>query len=112
VEPLSRAGSDPSPERPTRAPGLIISGCCGGLQAAALGVGTLLLREHLVTQHGKPLQQTVNQAVLIGASGTLTAAALGTLGPETAVPITAIWAFPTVPAVAAVCVYPRWAVWP
>jgi hypothetical protein len=74
------------------------------------GVRTVLIGADLVTQRGRPLEHTVNQAVLIHASDTLTAAALGASGrlrPAMAAPITAISALNTVLAIAA-WAYIRW----
>jgi hypothetical protein len=68
------------------------------------GVRTVLIGADLVTQRGQPLEHTINQAVLIHASDTLTAATLGTSGklrPEMAAGITAISALNTALAVAA-----------
>lgn len=68
------------------------------------GVRTVLIGADLITQHGQPLEHTINQAVLIHASDTLTAATLGTSGrlrPAMAVPITAISALNTALAIAA-----------
>ena len=80
-----------------------------GQNAAAIyglrlfGVRTVLIGADLITQHGEPLQHSINQAVLIHASDTLTAAALGTSGrirPRMAVPLTLISALNTALAVA------------
>jgi uncharacterized protein YjeT (DUF2065 family) len=68
------------------------------------GVRTVLIGADLVTQRGQPLEHTINQAVLIHASDTLTAAALGASGrlrPAMAAGITAISALNTALAVAA-----------
>jgi hypothetical protein len=68
------------------------------------GVRTVLIGADLIAQHGEPLEHTINQAVLIHASDTLTAATLGTSGrlrPAMAVPITAISALNTALAIAA-----------
>lgn len=68
------------------------------------GVRTVLIGADLLTEQGEPLEHTINQAVLIHASDTLTAATLGTSGrlrPAMAVPITAISALNTALAVAA-----------
>lgn len=68
------------------------------------GVRTVLIGADLITQHGQPLQHTINQAVIIHASDTVTAATLGTSGrlrPQMAVPITLISALNTALAVAA-----------
>lgn len=68
------------------------------------GVRTVLIGADLVTQRGRPLEHTINQAVLIHASDTLTAAKLGTSGrlrPEMAAGITAISALNTVLALVA-----------
>jgi len=68
------------------------------------GVRTVLIGADLVTQRGQPLEHTINQAVLIHASDTLTAATLGTSGrlrPAMAAGITAISALNTVLAIAA-----------
>ena len=57
-----------------------------------------------VAQRGEPLEHTINQAVIIHASDTLTAATLGTSGrirPKMAVPLTLISALNTALAVAA-----------
>lgn len=94
------------------APSLIIKrfGESAGGDAAAIyglrlfGVRTVLIGADLITQHGQPLEHTVNEAVLIHASDTLTAATLGTSGrvrPAMAVPITAISALNTALAIAA-----------
>jgi hypothetical protein len=68
------------------------------------GVRTVLIGADLVTQRGQSLEHTINQAVLIHASDTLTAARLGTSGrlrPAMAAGITAISALNTVLAIAA-----------
>jgi hypothetical protein len=68
------------------------------------GVRTVLIGADLVTQRGQPLEHTINQAVLIHASDTLTAATLGTSGklrPAMAAGITAISALNTALAIAA-----------
>jgi hypothetical protein len=68
------------------------------------GVRTVLIGADLIRQHGEPLEHSINQAVIIHASDTLTAAALGTSGrvrPKMAVPITLISALNTALAVAA-----------
>jgi hypothetical protein len=68
------------------------------------GVRTVLIGADLVTQRGQPLKHTINQAVLIHASDTLTAATLGTSGrlrPAMAAGITAISALNTALAIAA-----------
>ena len=68
------------------------------------GVRTVLIGADLITEQGQPLEHTINQAVLIHASDTVTAAMLGTSGrlrPAMAVPIIAISALNTVLAVAA-----------
>lgn len=68
------------------------------------GVRTVLIGADLITEQGQPLEHTINQAVLIHASDTLTAAALGTSGrlrPAMAVSITAISALNTALAIAA-----------
>ncbi len=68
------------------------------------GVRTVLIGADLITQRGEALEHTINQAVLIHASDTLTAAALGTSGrlrPQVAVPLTLISALNTALAVAA-----------
>lgn len=94
------------------APSLIIKrfGEDPGSSAAAVyglrlfGVRTVLIGADLVTQRGQPLEHTVNQAVLIHASDTLTAATLGASGrlrPAMAAGITAISALNTVLAIAA-----------
>ncbi|HEX6518913.1 MAG TPA: hypothetical protein VF070_02715 [Streptosporangiaceae bacterium] len=94
------------------APALIIKrfGENPGEDAAAVyglrlfGVRTVLIGADLITQHGKPLEHTINQAVLIHASDTLTAATLGTsrrLRPAMAAPIIAISALNTALAFAA-----------
>ena len=62
------------------------------------GVRTVLIGADLITQQGQPLEHTINQAVLIHASDTLTAATLGTSGrlrPAMAAGITAISALNT-----------------
>ena len=94
------------------APSLIIKRFGGnpGQDAAAIyglrlfGVRTVLIGADLITQQGRPLEHTVNQAVVIHASDTVTAATLGTSGrlrPAVAVPVTAISALNTALAVAA-----------
>ena len=68
------------------------------------GVRTVLIGADLMTEHGQPLEHTINQAVIIHASDTLTAATLGTSGrlrPAMAVPITLISALNTALAIAA-----------
>jgi hypothetical protein len=68
------------------------------------GVRTVLIGADLIREQGQPLQHTIDQAVLIHASDTLTAATLGTSGrlrPQMAVPITLISALNTALAVAA-----------
>ena len=68
------------------------------------GVRTMLIGADLISEHGQPLQHSINQAVIIHASDTLTAATLGTSGrlrPQMAVPITLISALNTALAVAA-----------
>jgi hypothetical protein len=68
------------------------------------GVRTVLIGADLIREQGQPLQHTIDQAVLIHASDTLTAATLGTSGrlrPQMAVPITLISALSTALAVAA-----------
>jgi hypothetical protein len=68
------------------------------------GVRTVLIGADLITQQGQPLQHSINQAVIIHASDTLTAATLGTSGrlrPQMAVPITLISALNTALAIAA-----------
>lgn len=68
------------------------------------GVRTVLIGADLVTERGQALERTINQAILIHASDTLTAAKLGTSGrlrPALAVPVTAISALNTVFAIAA-----------
>jgi hypothetical protein len=68
------------------------------------GVRTVLIGADLITEHGQPLQHSINQAVIIHASDTLTAATLGTSGrlrPQMAVPITLISALNTALAIAA-----------
>lgn len=68
------------------------------------GVRTVLIGADLLTQHGESLEHTVNQAVLIHVSDTLTAASLGTSGrirPQMAVPLTLISAVNTALAIAA-----------
>lgn len=73
-----------------------------GLQL--FGVRTVLIGADLITEHGQPLQHSINQAVIIHASDTLTAATLGTSGrlrPQMAVPITLISALNTALAIAA-----------
>jgi hypothetical protein len=67
-------------------------------------VRTVLIGADLITEHGQPLQHSINQAVIIHASDTLTAATLGTSGrlrPQMAVPITLISALNTALAIAA-----------
>ncbi|HEX8006839.1 MAG TPA: hypothetical protein VF482_10470 [Trebonia sp.] len=94
------------------APALIIkrfgdnpdSGAAAVYGLRLFGVRTVLIGADLVTQRGQPLEHTINQAVLIHASDTLTAATLGTSGrlrPAAAAGITAISALNTVLAVAA-----------
>lgn len=68
------------------------------------GVRTVLIGADLITQRGEPLEHSINQAVLIHASDTLTAATLGTskrIRPQMAVPLTLISALNTALAVAA-----------
>lgn len=68
------------------------------------GVRTVLIGADLITEQGRLLEHTINQAVLIHASDTVTAAMLGTSGrlrPAMAVPITAISALNTALAIAA-----------
>jgi hypothetical protein len=68
------------------------------------GVRTVLIGADLIREQGEPLQHSINQAVLIHASDTVTAATLGTSGrlrPAMAVPITLISALNTALAVAA-----------
>jgi uncharacterized protein YjeT (DUF2065 family) len=68
------------------------------------GVRTVLIGADLITQRGEPLEHSINQAVLIHASDTLTAATLGTskrIQPRMAVPLTLISALNTALAVAA-----------
>jgi uncharacterized protein YjeT (DUF2065 family) len=68
------------------------------------GVRTVLIGADLITEQGQLLEHTINQAVLIHASDTVTAAMLGTSGrlrPAMAVPITAISALNTALAIAA-----------
>jgi hypothetical protein len=94
------------------APSLIIKrfGENPGNDAAAIyglrlfGVRTVLIGADLITQRGEPLEHSINQAVLIHASDTLTAATLGTskrIQPRMAVPLTLISALNTALAVAA-----------
>jgi hypothetical protein len=67
------------------------------------GVRTVLIGADLLTQQGRPLKRTIDQAVLIHASDTWTAARLsvsGRLRPEMAAGITAISALNTVLAIA------------
>jgi Na+-driven multidrug efflux pump len=68
------------------------------------GVRTVLIGADLITQRGEALEHTIDQAVVIHASDTLTAAALGKSGrlrPRMAVPLTLISAVNTTLAVAA-----------
>ena len=68
------------------------------------GVRTVLIGADLITQRGEPLEHSIEQAVLIHASDTLTAATLGTskrIRPQMAVPLTLISAVNTALAVAA-----------
>jgi hypothetical protein len=68
------------------------------------GVRTVLIGADLITEEGQPLRHSIDQAVLIHASDTLTAATLGTSGrlrPQMAVPITLISALNTALAIAA-----------
>lgn len=68
------------------------------------GVRTVLIGADLISQRGEPLEHSLKQAVLIHASDTLTAAALGTskrIRPQLAVPLTLISALNTALAVTA-----------
>ena len=68
------------------------------------GVRTVLIGADLITQRGEALEHSIEQAVLIHASDTLTAATLGTskrIRPQMAVPLTLISALNTALAVAA-----------
>jgi hypothetical protein len=68
------------------------------------GIRTVLIGADLIAEQGQPLQHSINQAVVIHASDTLTAATLGTTGrvrPAMAVPLTLISALNTALAVAA-----------
>jgi hypothetical protein len=64
------------------------------------GVRTVLIGADLVRQRGEPLEHSINQAVVIHASDTLTAATLRTSG-RVRVPLTLISALNTALAVAA-----------
>ena len=73
------------------------------------GVRTVLIGLDLIIQRGEPLEHSLKQAVLIHASDTLTAAALGTskrIRPRLAVLLTLISALNTALAVAA-CLHAR-----
>jgi len=74
------------------------------------GVRTVLLGADLVTLTGSPLRHALGQAVIIHATDTATAAALGLSGrvkPGTAIPLTLISMTNTVLAVTAYCAA-RW----
>jgi hypothetical protein len=89
---IKRFGEDPD------------SGAAAVYGLRLFGVRTVLIGADLVTQRGQPLEHTINQAVLIHASDTLTAARLGTSGrlrPGMAAGITAISALNTALAIAA-----------
>jgi hypothetical protein len=64
------------------------------------GVRTVLIGADLVRQRGEPLEHSINQAVVIHASDTLTAATLRTPG-RVRVPLTLISALNTALAIAA-----------